>query len=689
VITLPIHLIPYRWRILNTEAATAWVVMFFMLLFAMWTLAHHAATFLGIPWRTLSLGSAVACVPLALLAAWGAQHFSLAYAEQVAHTPSPTGLQGKVPVIWFVAITALLLVAPTFGLRFGVALIGFALMWWLTRQDRTFPQSGAAPSPAVPVPTHAIRSASWLLVVLALGAVAVTLVSHRPDLDDSSFIQIAAQTLRFPDRAPLTFDASLGTISEPFRFAPYRLASYETLVAFLVEWTRLDLLTVYYLLLPGLTAALTVGVAFLFARWFLPCGVAIVGVGIFMLISLAWGDTHRTYGNFVFVRLFQGKGLLIALTTPMTLIAGLMLLRRPSAWNWTFLALAQVAAIGVSSSGLVCSFVATALILAAAMRHDMRVFIVLAAIIVTTLVYPAVLGAWVKFIGGRGASLNELGTLLPINASLGLGGREAIALAVLPLGIGAMGLGVQRREYTLLAGATLVLVFNPWLSGLLSGLSARNVSWRLAWATPLPLLLAVALAATVSPILSPRPETRIVLSLGAVTGLVALMFFLGAARWTLAPSNNVTWHWPSPKVPAEFASAREISAELKSFASQGAVLANREIGAWLPFLAPEVRLVMPGHTYPIMLKTVLPATEFNGRIQLFDAINGEALDAAKAVELMRQFNVAVLLVRQDSDGERYIIETLLRNSNVSLRDTNSIDGYRLFFVDVRSTSRSE
>ncbi len=660
-----------------------------MLLFAMWTLAYHAATFGGIPWRTLSLGSAVASLPVALLAAWGAEHFSLAYTEQVEHTPSPTGLQGTVPIVWFVAITALLMVTPTYDLRYGIALIGFALMWWLTRQERTFSKAKAALSPAVPAPAHVTRGTSLLLVVLALVAVAVTLASHRPDADDSSFIQIAAQTLRFPERAPLTFDAWLGTISEPFRFAPYRLASYETLVALLVEWTGLDLLTVYYLLLPGLTAALTVGVAFLFARWFLPYRAAIFGVGIFILIALAWGETHRSYGNFIFVRLFQGKALLIALTIPMTLIAGLMLLRRPSFGNWTFLAFAQVAAIGVSSSGLVCSFAATAVILASAMRHNMRVFIVMAGLILTTLIYPAVLGAWLKLAGGRAASLHEVGTFLPINASLGLSAREAIALAIFPLGVGALGLGVQRREYTLLATAVLVLVFNPWLSELLSGLSSRNMSWRWAWSAPVPLLLAVALAATISPILSPRRETRKVLSPGAVTGIVVLMFFLGAARWTLAPSNNVTWHWPSPKVPAEFTSAQEISVELKRFASQGAVLASGEVGAWLPFLAPEVRLVMPGHTYPIMFQTVLPATEFNRRIQLFNAINGEALDASKTVELMRQFDVAVLLVRQDSDAERYIIETLLPNSNISLKDTNSIAGYRLFFVNVRSSSRSE
>src|SRR5689334_4487015 len=64
---------------------------------------------------------------------------------------------------------------------------------------------------------------------------------------------------------------SLETMLDQFRFAPYRVTSYETFVALLTQWTELNVLTVYYLLVPGISAALSVLVAIAFARIFCPC----------------------------------------------------------------------------------------------------------------------------------------------------------------------------------------------------------------------------------------------------------------------------------------------------------------------------------------------------------------------------------------------------------------------------------
>ena len=463
---------------IGVEIAVAWVVMFFMLLFAMWTLASHAATFLYIPWRSLNRVSAIASLPAVLLAAWGAWRFSGAYEQEVAKTEFPAGVQRLSSMFLFIATTVLLLATPTYSLRWGLALIGFLLMGWLTKQERSSLRSETENPGAIT--TFSGRSSAWLLGAFSLVAIAVTLASHRPDLDDSSFIQIAFQTLRHPELPPLTFDASLGFILEPFRFAPYRLASYETFVALLADWSGLNILTIYYLILPGLTAALTIGTAYLFTRWFLPSRLAVLATGIFLLILLAWGESHVAYGNRVFVRLFQGKGLLVALATPLTVVTGLLLLRRPSLSNWIFLALANVAAIGVSANGLVCAFVTTTLVLITTIRCDIRTVVFSSGLMASTLIYPAILGVWLKFIGGSAAlPLSQFGSYLPINSSLGLEIREALTLSMLALGFGALGPRNQKREYGLLTGATFLLIFiilNPGLPELLSVSSSRNMS---------------------------------------------------------------------------------------------------------------------------------------------------------------------------------------------------------------------
>jgi hypothetical protein len=665
-----------RLRNINVETVVAWLAIFFMLLFAMWTLAHHAATFLYIPWQTLCLASAIACLPATLLASWGAWRFSNAYNKEARKTAYPIGLQSISSIIIFIMITLLLLITPTYNLRFALALIGFLFTWWLTRQENAPFHSTASISEVV-TPFSGF-SVACILVFFTFIAVIVTLTSHRPDLDDSSFIQIAAQTMRHPELAPLTFDASLGFILEPFRFAPYRLASYETLVALLATWTGLDILNIYYILLPGLTAALTIGVAYLFARWFLPSGPAVMATGIFLLIMLAWGESHVAYGNRVFVRLFQGKGLLIALTTPLSIIIGLLLLRRPSPWNWILLALVQVAAIGVSSSGLVCTFVTTALVLVTAISRDVKTFVFASAMVASTLIYPAILGTWLKMSDGSALPLSKFGTYLPINASFGLGIREALALCALALGFGALRSSIQKREYGLLSCAALLLMLNPWFSELLSGASARNMSWRLAWAVPIPLLMAVAFAAVISPLLLIRSQEKKVL-VGSLIGVTAVIVFLVAGRWTLATSNNVSWRWPSAKLPAEYNLAKEISAEISKSASPGTVLADRDVGAWLPLVAPNLKLVMPGHTYPPQLKTVMPPSDFDSRGQLYKAIHGQEVDPHRTVELMKQYKVGTLVIPNGSNGVKFV-KSINSQTDVTIKEISAIAGYRIFVL---------
>jgi len=666
-----------RLRNINIEAMVAWLVMFFMLLFAMWTLAHHAATFLYIPWQSLSRASFWAILPTTLLAAWGAKRFSSAYGKEVTKVTYPTGFQSISPIVLFIAITVMLLIAPTYSSRYGLALTGFLFIWWLTRQECSPPQSKIAISEVSAV--FSGRSGVWFLAAFAIIAVIVTLASHRPDLDDSSFIQMAAQTMHYPKLAPLTFDSSLGFILKPFRFAPYRLASYETLVALLASWTGLDILTVYYLLLPGLTSALTIGVSYLFARWFLPSGLAVFATGVFLFIMLAWGESHYTYGNRVFVRLFQGKGLLIALTTPMCIIVGLLLLRRPSLWNWIFLALAQVAAIGVSSSGLICTFITTILVLATALKRDIRKVVLASGIVASTLIYPAILGIWLRFFGGSVISLSELGTYLPINSSLGLGIREALTLTTIALGFGALNARIQKREFELLSVMVLVIIINPWFSEFLSGVSSRNMSWRLAWAAPIPLLMAVTFAAVISPLFLMRSPIKKLSLFSSFIGVVALIFFLASAHWTLAASNNVTWSWPSPKLPPEYNLAKKISEEICKLTSHGSVLANNEIGAWLPIVAPELKLVMPGHTYPIMLQNILSTSEFDDRVRLFNAINGQEVDFYGTVELMKHYQVDTLVTRNDSSTEKFI-GYIRSRVDIAIKEIPDVAGHHIYIL---------
>jgi hypothetical protein len=104
------------------------------------------------------------------------------------------------------------------------------------------------------------------------------------------------------------------------------------------------------------------------------------------------------------------------------------------------------------------------------------------------------------------------------------------------------------------------------------------------------------------------------------------------------------------------------------------------MGAWLPLVAPELKLVMPGHTYQAMLKTVLPMSELDNRIRLFNAINGQEFDPHNTVELMKYYKVGTLVIQNDSSAEKFIGYLLLRK-DITIKEIPAVAGHRIFALN--------
>ncbi len=113
--------------------------------------------------------------------------------------------------------------------------------------------------------------------------------------------------------------------------------------------------------------------------------------------------------------------------------------------------------------------------------------------------------------------------------------------------------------------------------------------------------------------------------------------------------------------------------------SSGTVLASRDIGAWLPLVAPDLKLIMPGHTYPGMLRTVLPSSEFDSRKRLFNAINGQEVDLLSTVVLMKQYKVGTLVIPNGSNAGKFI-EFINSRADIKIKEIPAVAGHRIFFL---------
>jgi uncharacterized protein YcbK (DUF882 family) len=85
---------------------------------------------------------------------------------------------------------------------------------------------------------------------------------------------------------------------------------------------------------------------------------------------------------------------------------------------------------------------------------------------------------------------------------------------------------------------------------------------------------------------------------------------------------------------------------------------------------------MPGHTYPEMLQTILPPSEFADRMLLFRAINGENVDVNRMVELIRQYKVTTLVLKA-SNIKPTIVDAIQTRTQIRAEEIGVIAGYRI------------
>ena len=437
---------------------------------------------------------------------------------------------------------------------------------------------------------------SRVILALAILAALITLVSNRPDPDDSHFLNLAITAIDYPARALYSYDGMHGEAGLPLLANYYRSNSYELLVAVIATATGFSVQTVYYLVAPGFLAPLVI-IAYWIALKELAGRWAIFGVLLVAVTLIAWGDVHRTYGNFSFVRLFQGKGVLLSIVIPATVYYAARFVRCRDGWSWLLLFLVQVAAVGCSSSGIVAGPLVAATCLFGAWRPSRaHTKVVLAGLLASSYV---ALVALLLFLGTddvqsldgfstEGAQSSPLpSTYSSLEMVLGTEGRKVFALFAI---IAAPALSVYFPRHRLILGMsifTFFILLNPILAGLPS-LLVGNMHWRVFWAIPFPLwigLLGSGLAAYCATFSKSYGA-------GFATAFLIVLMLVLPGRWTLSPDNGTRLGAPSLKVPEE----RGVAVAASGLAGpEGRVLAPWAVSAWIPTINehPSVVAVRP------------------------------------------------------------------------------------------------
>jgi len=209
------------------------------------------------------------------------------------------------------------------------------------------------------------------LLILAILIAFITASAHRPDADDAMYVNIATTAADFPDRTLLSFDGSLTESDIPLPEAAYRSHTLEILAGILARATGFSPISLLHIAFAFWATLLAVFAQAELQKIFWP-RQWLLGTIFAILILFALGEGHRGYGNFAFVRIHQGKGILLAAVLPMMIASGFHYMRTPTGRNWCVLLLAMVASTGVSSTGIVIAPVALIGVLVASSSPDRK-----------------------------------------------------------------------------------------------------------------------------------------------------------------------------------------------------------------------------------------------------------------------------------------------------------------------------
>ena len=380
--------------------------------------------------------------------------------------------------------------------------------------------------------------------------------------------------------------------SVPLELPIYRLHAYELLVATLSEVFGVDHKIFYYMILAPMFGAVAILVHWRLAQHLIPRH-AIAMVVAWLVLIIALGQSHREFGNFAFVRMYQGKSILVTVALPLCLLLGLRFAEAPDWRRALALGMAVIASLGMSSSALITVPFVVAAALCGGLLGASRASATL--VVAGGLVSLAVLIAIgvVLVMAMNTASQVVYGESTPgagdgLATVLGKDTLGAFVLALFPFASLFVTDVRRRRLYATTTLFFLIVVLNPWTAPLLSKMLDSALLWRLFWSVPF--LVSASISMTAIAVLA--ADKLPLLARHTVLPILLGSVLLCSSRLSISPDNEVYIGFPGYKVEPF---AHEIAEEIvRDAPPRSTIYAPIEIAK----LITTFRL----HPYPLIVR---------------------------------------------------------------------------------------
>ncbi|MEM7761026.1 MAG: DUF6077 domain-containing protein [Cyanobacteria bacterium P01_A01_bin.40] len=505
----------------------------------------------------------------------------------------------------------------------------------------------------------AAKHSEKLIWFLAMVGAFVALIAHRPDSDDSYYLNQAAVVANgFFQAIPTHFTIFPGS-DIPAPYPSWIFISYHYLIGLLSWLLHLEPLAVSaYVLTPVLSLLVILAYSVLL-KTLLPKGwsLALAGLTGFMLID---GTAPFFFSNFAFVRIWQGKSVLLHVIRPVLITYGLWFGVRGGAKNWIRLTLAQTTAVGLSSLGIWISPVVACVSIFTAMlgtRFSPTRF----GLGILTCFYPVIIGIYA--LQGSHESLSQLFSEPELNQILlnyfGSFKAEVFWFGMMLISAYFAPNLKARWFFSTYSLAILLTFLNPYFTIYIAKyITSSIVFWRVMWLLPLVIMGAASLCVSFTTKFEYERIVTIIWSIILVLGYAIIV----PGNYVLSKANRVTVSQPFVKVRRErYKVGRFLTDSLPPGSS---VIAPEEISWFLP--------TFKDFLYPLAPKRIIIDTvfrkqqrkldEFHKRLYVTDYTEGlRPVDSEYLLQVIEEFQVRGIVTTRNTANHQQLSSILTQD----------------------------
>lgn len=464
------------------------------------------------------------------------------------------------------------------------------------------------------------RYQSIALFIFIIVAICISLVAHRPDMDDSLYINFAVSAVDSAD-SPLMKTVNVHSIPGVPLYFPYRMQSIETLAAGISYVFKVPTINVFHLVFPPLVAAVFVLAYGRLFRNTVPDYWIPAFIALFVFL-IANGDVHRTYGNFFLTRLQQGKGIFVTLMPPFFLYYGLRCVIAGRKTDWLKFFLVHICSYGLTWSALMVTPFFSILAILSFVKPTVNVQLLKKIAIVLILVVIIVMvGFFIRFstddfskFENHTSNTEVTWDQVFIQLVEKVFGFHVFAITCLIMLLTAWySAPTPHGRQICLVFPLFIMIFimNPLsLMIILKFVPSIWTIWRLAWILPMPLIAALWI---IAPLRFRGKLSRNILSYAMYWLILFFILCILPQQTILSSELLVSIDFPRLKVPEQYDVARKID-ELLS--DRENVLVSQEVGLWLP--------TFHDHSYPILARYEYVA--------LYHVVKGEDISLRKRAQ---------------------------------------------------------